>query len=65
MQCLCRDKDSDGADVEGFQRLIVTARSVAVARPANLVKFADKETDKMEGKCGTEASRTVRIHRNF
>ena len=50
MKCLSKDRESDAADVEGFQRLVVTARSVAVARPANLVKFADKETGKDESK---------------
>ena len=49
IRCLSKDKESDSTDVEGFQRLIVTSRSVAVARPGNLVKFAEKEMGKEEG----------------
>ena len=50
IKCLSKEKEGDSLDVEGYQRLIVTARSVAVARPGNLVKFADRGTEKEEGK---------------
>lgn len=34
-------KEELDLDVEAYQRLLVTARSVAVARASNLVKFAE------------------------
>ncbi|KAL3872340.1 hypothetical protein ACJMK2_040271 [Sinanodonta woodiana] len=39
MECLSRDEQS--LDVEAFQRLVVTARSIALARAPNLVRFAE------------------------
>ncbi len=50
---------SDGRelDAELFQRLIVTTRSVAVARPANLVKFAEKATTAVQ----TEPRESLRV----
>ena len=44
MQCLSDAHDGKELDAEAFQRLVVTARNVAVSRPANLVKFAEKAT---------------------
>lgn len=55
IQCLRGDGEAQPMDVEAFQRLLVTARSVAVARPNNLVKFADRscenKDDKEHGEC--------------
>lgn len=48
MTSLAREKQV--MDVEDFQRLLVTARAVAVSRAANLVKFAaDKSAMIVEG----------------
>lgn len=60
IQCLRGERDGNTMDVEAFQRLLVTARSVAITRPNNLVKFADQsceersleKTSNQEGKMG-------------
>ena len=44
MQCLNDARDVKELDAEVLQRLVVTARNVAVSRPTNLVKFAEKAT---------------------
>ncbi|XP_050389975.2 E3 ubiquitin-protein ligase UBR4 [Patella vulgata] len=41
-------KEGTDMDVESFQRLVVTAQSVAVSRAGNLIKFAEKG-DKLTG----------------
>ena len=48
VKSLSGDSEKTSMDVEAFQRLLVTARSVAVARPGNLVKFAEKEASDNE-----------------
>ena len=48
VKSLSSDSEKTSMDVEAFQRLLVTARSVAVARPGNLVKFAEKEASDNE-----------------
>ncbi|ELU10961.1 hypothetical protein CAPTEDRAFT_154354 [Capitella teleta] len=37
-----------GLDAEAFQHLVLTARSVAISRPCNLVKYANKELCSVE-----------------
>ncbi|XP_052260912.1 E3 ubiquitin-protein ligase UBR4-like isoform X2 [Dreissena polymorpha] len=41
---LTGEGDAPVMDVDAFQRLLVTSRSVAVSRPTNLVKFAEQTT---------------------
>lgn len=60
MQCLRGDKEGHVMDVEAYQRLLVTARSVAVSRPHNLVKFAAGSSDSSE-----ETEGTICIHLKF
>lgn len=43
---LAEVRDPRDLDAEAFYRLVLTARSVAVARPYNLVKFAEQQQDK-------------------
>jgi E3 ubiquitin-protein ligase UBR4 len=52
MQSLRGNQEGHAMDVEAFQRLLVTARSVAVARPQNLVKFANRPAGSDEDKEG-------------
>ncbi|XP_052222057.1 E3 ubiquitin-protein ligase UBR4-like isoform X2 [Dreissena polymorpha] len=44
IKSLTGEGDAPVMDVEAFQRLLVTSRSVAVSRPTNLVKFAEQAT---------------------
>lgn len=48
MSCLS-SADVPDLDVEAFQHMLVTARSVSVSRPGNLVKFAENH-DSSQGK---------------
>ena len=52
MQCLRGDQEGHAMDVEAFQRLLVTARAVAVARPQNLVRFANRPASSTADKEG-------------
>ena len=62
IQCLRGDGEGQAMDVEAFQRLLVTARSVAVSRPNNLVKFADRSSDSKDDKKATECEGTVKLN---
>ena len=42
MSCLSSPHITD-LDVEAFQHMLVTARSVSICRPVSLVKFAETE----------------------
>ncbi|XP_064650064.1 E3 ubiquitin-protein ligase UBR4-like isoform X3 [Lineus longissimus] len=43
VQCLCQAREGKVMDPENYQRLVVTTRSVAVARASNLVRFAERD----------------------
>ena len=42
-QTLNATASGEELDAEGFQRLLITARAVAVVRPNNLVRYAEQE----------------------
>ena len=58
MQCLNDACDVKDLDAEVFQRLVVTARNVAVSRPTNLVRFAEKATSAVQ----TEQRKHIAIY---
>ncbi|XP_071948294.1 E3 ubiquitin-protein ligase UBR4-like isoform X1 [Antedon mediterranea] len=43
IKCLGTSQETPELDPEGYQSLVVTARTVASARPANLVQFANRQ----------------------
>jgi len=66
VQCLNVSRDNSELDPEAYQRLVVTARAVALNRPYNLVKFAERDStlvaDNMEAgrQCSTLADKYCR-----
>ena len=60
-----KDRTKDAGtilDVENFHRLVVSARSVAVTRPSNLVRYATVATQEELGRKGEPAARKAVSH---
>ncbi|KAI0242917.1 E3 ubiquitin-protein ligase UBR4 [Lamellibrachia satsuma] len=52
----CLSQSCQELDAEAFHHLVLTARSIAVVRPANLVKFAEQECSQVLQKCTQTAA---------